>query len=29
MPFDSPTLPANGSSYNPSVPFTAAQQGAR
>jgi prepilin-type N-terminal cleavage/methylation domain-containing protein len=29
MPFDNPITPANGSSYNPNLPFTAAQQGAR
>jgi hypothetical protein len=29
MLFDNPTTPANGTSYNPSLPFTAAQQGAR
>jgi prepilin-type N-terminal cleavage/methylation domain-containing protein len=29
MPFDNLTAPANGSSYNPNLPFIGAQQGAR
>jgi len=29
MPFDNPAKPANGTSYNANLPFTAAQQGAR